>query len=62
MNWCTFYRISIVNTNDAPEVSLNGEDPIIGTLDLNYVEGDRNVFVAPNLVIVDVDPDPMIQR
>ena len=62
MNWCTLCRISIVNTNDAPAVSLDGEDPIISTLDLNYVEGDLNVIVAPNLVIVDVDPDPMIQR
>jgi hypothetical protein len=55
-------RISIINTNDAPIISLDGRDPVITRLSLNYIEGSRNVLVAPNLEIVVVDPQPIIRR
>ena len=55
-------RVVIVNTNDAPAISLDGEAPVISTLPLNYTEGSGAVMVTPSLVVLDSDPDPMIQR
>lgn len=51
-----------MNTNDAPAISLDGEAPIITTLSFNYMEGSGSVEVVPNLVVLDSDPNAMIQR
>ena len=53
----------INNTNDAPAISLNGEeDPVNQMLSITYIEGTRAQQVAPNLTVVDPDPDAMIRR
>jgi len=51
-----------VNINDAPVVSLNGEDPIVMAFPSNYTEGSGAQRVVSNLFVIDTDPMPMIQR
>ena len=51
-----------MNVNDAPVVSLNGEDPVITAFSSSYTEGTGAQTVLSNLFVVDTDPMPMIQR
>ena len=53
----------INNTNDAPAISLNGEeDPVNQVLSVTYIEGTLAQQVVPNLTVVDIDPDSRIRR
>ena len=51
-----------MNVNDAPAISLDGEDPVITIRSVNYTEGNGSVEIVPNIVILDSDPSPIIQR
>ena len=53
--------IDIMNINDAPLVSLNGEVPVV-EYTISYTEGAGAVPVVPNLHVLDVDPSPIIVR
>ena len=57
-----FHRIMIVNTNDNPHVSLDGYTPVITESTTSYTEGSGEVAIAPNIHVVDTDPNPMIIR
>lgn len=54
--------MNINNTNDAPAVSLDGADPVVTSLSTQYGEGAMATAIVPNLQVIDVDPDAMIQR
>ena len=56
------HRIDIVNTNDNPSVSLDGENPIIMNFTIPYTEGSGPATILPNLFVVDNDPSPIIIR
>jgi len=51
-----------VNLNDAPQISLDGEAPVITSSSTNYIEGSGPQAIVPNLFVVDTDPMDMIQR
>ena len=55
-------RIDVMNTNDNPSVSLDGETPVITTLTSSYTEGSGAVAVAGNLHVIDIDPSALISR
>ena len=55
-----FSSVTIVNVNDQPAVSLDGEAPIVSEISINFTEGAVPVTLAPNLVVVDSDPAAMI--
>ena len=60
---CSFSpRINLMNINDNPLVSLNGDTPVITEYSTNYAEGSGPVVVVPNLHVVDTDPSPVIVR
>jgi hypothetical protein len=54
--------INIMNTNDNPFVSLNGDIPVIMEYSTSYTEGSGAVVIVPNLHVVDSDPSPLIVR
>lgn len=54
--------VTIVNINDEPAVSLDGEAPIVRAISISFTEGANPVTLAPNLVVVDPDPTAMIVR
>ena len=56
------HRIDIINTNDNPFVSLDGENPIIMTSTISYTEGSGPLTILSNLFVVDNDPSPIITR
>ena len=56
------HRIDIINTNDNPFVSLDGEHPIIMTSTISYTEGSGPLTILSNLFVVDNDPSPIITR
>ena len=57
-----FSRITIVNLNDPPQISLDGEDPVITAFSTNYTEGDGPQQIVSNLFVVDTDPMAIIRR
>ena len=59
----SFRRVIINNTNDAPVISLNGVmDPVSQQLSTSYTEGTGAQTIVPNILVVDTDPDSMINR
>ena len=55
-------RITIVNLNDPPQISLDGEDPVITAFPTNYTEGGGPLAIVSNLFVVDTDPMAIIRR
>lgn len=55
-------QVTIVNVNDEPSISLVGGDPIIRNQSVTYTEGNGALRLTPGLVVVDTDPDAMIQQ
>lgn len=51
-----------MNLNDAPQISLDGEDRVVRTFSANYTEGSEPLAIVPNLFVVDTDPMDMIRR
>ena len=51
-----------MNLNDAPQISLDGEDRVVRTFSTNYTEGSGPLAIVPNLFVVDTDPMDMIRR
>ena len=52
----------IINTNDNPLISLNGESPVTTMYTTTYTEAMGPVAIVPNLYVVDTDPSPVIIR
>ena len=57
-----FARVSIVNVNDNPAVSLSGDIPVVKMLNVTYTEGNGTQTILPNIAVIDTDPTAMIQR
>jgi cysteine-rich repeat protein len=55
-------QIDIMNTNDDPSVSLDGESPVVTSLNSTYTEGSGAVAVVDNIHVIDIDPVPVITR
>ena len=59
----SFLRVIINNTNDVPAISLNGvADPVSQQFSTNYTEGTGAQAIIRNVLVVDTDPNSMINR